>query len=255
MRASAIATVCVLAVAMALSLQLAAQAVKITNGPVIETATGNSVTVAWSTNQASDSRVWYGTEKGNLNRIAEGSGAGTTHRVQINGLQPGTTYYFQVESLEGKGGPDTESQGVMSFHTAAAGQAPIHNEKAAIAEKGLANEENGSVKITGGPTIEYVDNNSATIAWSTNRKGSTRVTYGTDPNNLTQLAESPWGAGGLTHRVQIHNLKPNTTYYFQVETGQAAGTGGAEVESPKVLSFKTTAPGAPAERNQPARGR
>jgi phosphodiesterase/alkaline phosphatase D-like protein len=255
MKATSVATLCVLALVMSLCLCAAGQAVKITNGPVIETAAGNSVTIAWSTSQASDSRVWYGTERGNLNRIAEGGTSGTTHRVQINGLQPNTTYYFQVESHEGKGGPDTESQGVLSFKTAAAGQAPLHNEKPAIAEKGLANEENGSVKITGGPTIEYVDNNSAVIAWSTNRKGSTRVNYGTDPNNLTQLAESPWGAGGLTHRVQIHNLKPNTTYYFQVETGQAQGTGGAEVESAKVLSFKTTAPGAPAERNQPARGR
>lgn len=253
MKASAIGTVFVLALVMALTANVTAQAVKITNGPVIETATPNSATIAWSTNQASDSRVWYGTEKGNLNKIAEGGATGTTHRVQINNLQPSTTYYFQVESHEGKSGPDTESQGVMSFRTAAPGQAPIRNEKAAVAEKGLANEENGSVKITGGPTLEYVDSNSATIAWSTNLRGSTRVTYGTDPNNLTQLAESPWGAGGLTHRVKIQNLQPNTTYYFQIETGQAQGTGGAEVEGPKVVSFKTTAPGAPPLRNQPGR--
>jgi phosphodiesterase/alkaline phosphatase D-like protein len=252
MRASVTATVFVLAIVMALTLNVTAQAVKITNGPVIETATGNSATVAWSTNQASDSRVWYGTERGNINKVAEAPGAATTHRVQINNLQPNTTYYFQVESHEGKGGPDTESQGVMSFHTAAAGQAPIHNEKAAVADKGLANEENGSVKLTGGPTLEYVDANTATIAWSTNLKGSTRVTYGQDPNNLTQLAEAPWGAGGLTHRVKIQNLQPNTTYYFQVETGQAQGTGGAEVEAPRVMSFKTTAAGAPPLRNQPA---
>jgi phosphodiesterase/alkaline phosphatase D-like protein len=106
------------------------------------------------------------------------------------------------------------------------------------------------VKITNGPTLEEITANSATVAWSTNLKGSTRVTYGTDPNNLTQFAEAPWGAGGLTHRVKLQNLKPNNTYYFQVETGQAAGTGGAEVEGKRVMSFKTTAPGAAPEKNQ-----
>ena len=83
-----------------------------------------------------------------------------------------------------------------------------------------------------------VTDSTATIAWSTNRRGSSRVTYGTDPNNLTQLGEAPWGQGGLTHRVVLKNLQTNTTYYFQVETGQAQGTGG-EVESERVQSFTT----------------
>jgi hypothetical protein len=39
--------------------------------------------------------------------------------------------------------------------------------------------------------------------------------------------------------VTLHHLKPDTTYYFVVETGQAQGTGGAEVESNRGLSVKT----------------
>ena len=252
MKASAIASMFVLAVVMALSSGSSAQAVAITYGPVIENVTSNSATIAWSTNQGADSRVWYGTEKGNLTQIAEAPSSGTTHRVPLTNLQPNTAYYFQVQSHQGQGGPDTESRGILQFSTVAQGKPTIAKEPAGVTEQGLANEENGKVKITSGPTLELVDSNSATIAWSTNLKGSTRVTYGTDPNNLTQLAEAPWGAGGLTHRVQIQNLQPNTTYYFQAETGQAQGTGGAEVESPKVLSFKTTAPGAPPLRNQAA---
>jgi hypothetical protein len=251
MRASAIASMFVLAVVMALSSNVTAQAVQITNGPVIESATANSATIAWSTNAPTSSRAWYGTDMNNLTQLAEGA-AGTTHRVQINNLKPGTTYYFQVESAQGRGGSEAESQGVLSFRTPGPGQPALHNEKPVVAEKGLANPENGKVKITNGPVLEYVDSNSATIAWSTNLKGSTRVTYGTDPNNLTQLAEAPWGAGGLTHRVKIQNLQPNTNYYFQAETGQAQGTGGAEIETPKVYSFKTPPAGAAPIRNQPA---
>jgi phosphodiesterase/alkaline phosphatase D-like protein len=33
----------------------------------------------------------------------------------------------------------------------------------------------------------------------------------------------PWG--GLTHRVTIKDLKPNTTYYFRAESTQGQGTG------------------------------
>jgi hypothetical protein len=254
MRTSAIALLLLLALMLVLAPNLTAQAVQITNAPVIEMASDNSATIAWSTNQPSASRIWYGTNKDNLSQTAEAP-AGTAPRVQLNNLQPRTTYYFRVESSPGRGRSEAENQGVLSFKTVARGQQPVHNQQPATAEKGPANADNGKIKITNGPTLEYVDSNSATIAWSTNLKGSTRLSYGTDPNNLGQLAESPWGAGGLTHRVKIQNLEPNTTYYFQVETGQAEGTGGVEVESPNLMSFKTTAPAAPPLRNQPAHSR
>ena len=76
------------------------------------------------------------------------------------------------------------------------------------------------VDITQGPVLESVSDHSAVIAWSTNKDGSTVVNYGTDPRNLSQVAEAPWGANGRTHRVELRNLQPNTTYYFRVETGQ-----------------------------------
>jgi hypothetical protein len=98
------------------------------------------------------------------------------------------------------------------------------------------------VRITNGPMIEHADQRSATIAWSTDHEGSSVIDYGTDPNNLNQMAESPWGANGMTHRVELKNLKPGTRYYFEVETGQAKGTHGAEVESNR-FAFTTPRPG------------
>jgi hypothetical protein len=105
------------------------------------------------------------------------------------------------------------------------------------------------VRITNGPIIEHADQRSATIAWSTDRQGSSVIDYGTDPNNLNQMAESPWGANGMTHRVQLKNLRPGTRYYFEVETGQAKGTRGAEVESNR-FAFTTPRPGQRAIVNQ-----
>lgn len=239
-----------LSTAFAAPRQAAGQTVQITNGPIIESADDHSATIAWSTNVSSSSRIWYGTEMNNLTQIAEAPySSGTTHRVQINNLKPSTAYYFEVESGQGRGARgEAESAGFSSFRTVASGQQPVRNQKALTAEA-EPGETSGKVQITNGPVIERLTSNDATIAWSTNRRGSTRVNYGTDPNNLTQLAESPWGKGGDTHRVELRNLQPNTTYYFSVETGQAEGTGGAEIESPKSMSFKTPPAGAPAQSN------
>lgn len=107
----------------------AGQAVQINNGPVIERAESNSATIAWSTNQPSSSRIWYGTDKNNLTQLAESPySSGDTHRVEIKNLQPNTTYYFHLESERGTS--EAEGQGVMSFHTPARGQAAVANQKA-----------------------------------------------------------------------------------------------------------------------------
>jgi hypothetical protein len=97
-------------------------------------------------------------------------------------------------------------------------------------------------RITDGPRVNQVTQTSAEIAWSTDAAGSSVVRYGTDPNNLSQIAEKPWGGahepnGDYNHTVWVKNLQPNTTYYFTVETGQGKGTGtGARSQ---VMQFQT----------------
>src|SRR5581483_3074895 len=94
-------------------------------------------------------------------------------------------------------------------------------------DRGKAQRE----KIIDGPRIEQVTNDAATIAWSTNVGGSTVVKYGVDPRNLNETAESPYADNDKgnpkyqTHRVHLHNLRPNTTYYYKVVSGQGEGTG------------------------------
>lgn len=84
-------------------------------------------------------------------------------------------------------------------------------------------------RITNGPVVEHVGDTSATIAWTTNTGGSSVVRYGTEPNRLGQMAESPYADNDRTrsqnHRVQLNNLRPGTTYYFFVDSGQGEGTG------------------------------
>ncbi|MGQ9568911.1 MAG: fibronectin type III domain-containing protein, partial [Anaerolineae bacterium] len=58
-------------------------------------------TVSWITDEASDSRVLYGTSPALGNTAYDKRGAsytGHTHYVEITGLMPGTLYYFDVQS-------------------------------------------------------------------------------------------------------------------------------------------------------------
>jgi hypothetical protein len=100
-----------------------------------------------------------------------------------------------------------------------------------------------AVQITQGPVVENVTDTTVEIAWSTNVNSGTALHYGTDPSHLDQTAGMPWG--GLTHRVTIKNLQPNTTYYFKAESGQGQGTG--TLASTAQASFQTKPAGAPAQ--------
>ena len=99
-------------------------------------------------------------------------------------------------------------------------------------------------RITNGPAIKKTTDTVAEISWSTDAPGSSIVKYGASPNALNQTAEEPWGGtkepnGNFNHTVWIKNLKPNTTYYFIVVTGQGLGTGTETQSRPQ--EFHTTA--------------
>ena len=102
----------------------------------------------------------------------------------------------------------------------------------------------GKQKITNGPVVEYTSDHSAMIAWSTKLPAGTYLAYGTNQNNLSQRTNKAWG--GTNHRLEIKNLQPSTTYYFQVRSENAKGTGD-DVQSP-VASFTTVAKGAAPDR-------
>jgi len=68
------------------------------------TATPNSdgsAVVTWTTNEASDSRVDYGTTDATLGSNVTDATLVTTHSVKLPGLAVGSTYYFRVTSKDG----------------------------------------------------------------------------------------------------------------------------------------------------------
>ena len=90
---------------LALSAALAwgQQGVEITQGPQVEEVSNDSARINWETNVPAQTLVRYGTDPNNLNQQATVSWTSTSHSAQLQDLQPGTTYYYQVTaSLPGR---------------------------------------------------------------------------------------------------------------------------------------------------------
>jgi hypothetical protein len=105
-----------------------AESVKITQGPEIERADSYLTIVRWTTNNPGGSPehygvVHYGTNPNDLNQTAKSpirlnpNHAETVFRVRIDGLQPKTTYYYTVDSMEANGTSDGVKSTVKHFTT------------------------------------------------------------------------------------------------------------------------------------------
>jgi phosphodiesterase/alkaline phosphatase D-like protein len=89
------------------------------------------------------------------------------------------------------------------------------------------------VKITDGPAVESVRDNSAIIRWTSGNPGGTEehfgvVKYGTNPAHLTQFTKSHIRLNPshptTIFRVLVSGLTPQTTYYYKVDSTTATGT-------------------------------
>jgi phosphodiesterase/alkaline phosphatase D-like protein len=115
--------------------------------------------------------------------------------------------------------------GVLSSHSASS-QAQIHAQVLAPAKQAA------SVRITKGPELESVKDNEAIIRWTSNNPGGADehfgvVHYGTDPKHLSETAKSHirlnQNHSYTVFRVLVGGLKPQTTYYYTVDSMQGNG--------------------------------
>ncbi len=105
-----------------------AASIKITQGPEIERADPYLTIVRWTTNNPGGSPehygvVHYGTSPKDLSQTAKSpirlnpGHPDTVFRVRIEGLKPGTTYYYKVDSMESNGKSDGVTSKVKTFKT------------------------------------------------------------------------------------------------------------------------------------------
>ncbi len=79
----------------------------ITNIVVTSSQDGTSATITWTTDEESNSQVDYGTDSSALNLQTANSTGTLTHSITITGLTPGTTYWFNVTSVDGSSNAST----------------------------------------------------------------------------------------------------------------------------------------------------
>lgn len=71
----------------------------ITRGSYIQILGSDRVTIRWRTDVASDSEVRYGINAGSLVNTSINPNVSNDHEVTITGLNPSTTYYYSIGSL------------------------------------------------------------------------------------------------------------------------------------------------------------
>ena len=102
--------------------------VRITQGPEIERADPDFAIIRWTSNNPGGSPehygiVHYGTDPKKLSQTAKSpirlnpGHSHTVFRVRIDGLEPRTTYYYTVDSIEANGKSDGVRSPVEHFTT------------------------------------------------------------------------------------------------------------------------------------------
>lgn len=189
-------------------------------------ATHQSASISWITNESATGKVYYGTSTPLNTGTAwtkSDNSLQTGHSFNLSNLTATTTYYFIVESKDKKGNTATSSQ--MSFTT-------------------------GAAPDTAAPSISAVgfsvSTSTATITWTTNENANSKVYYGTvTPLNTGSALTKSSATMVTSHSLQLTGLTPNTTYYFKVESKDSSNNGSMSSETSfttAALPADTTAP-------------
>lgn len=165
---------------------------------VTVSTTTTGATVSWNTSETTNGQVLYGTSTTYTASSTLAAAFTTAHTAQLTGLATGTTYHFQVRSMDVAGNLATTSD--ATFTTAAAPAAPQIQTVAANA--------------TGTST--------ASVTWSTDIPATSQVFYGTSASYgsasvLNALAST-------THAVSLSGLTEAVLYHYIVVSTNAAGT-------------------------------
>src|SRR5882672_2631120 len=102
--------------------------VEITKGPEVELSKSHLTVIRWTTNNPGGSDVHYGvvsygTDPKELTQMAKNpitvnqGHPQSTFRVHVRGLEPRTTYYYTVTSMESNGKSDGLTSKVSKFTT------------------------------------------------------------------------------------------------------------------------------------------
>jgi hypothetical protein len=174
-----------------------------TTPPVISSVTatgvtGASATISWTTDEAADTQVEYGTTTGYGTLSPLNSLLVLSHSQTIGGLTANTLYHYRARSADGSSNLAVSTD--FTFTTAAP---PPPTTISSVNAGGITNT-------------------AATITWTTNNPASSQVNYGTSASygSATTLDTTLV----TSHSQSLSGLVPNTTYHYQIRSTDAGGT-------------------------------
>ncbi len=190
-----------------------------TTPPVISSVGSSGIsssgaTVSWSTNEASDSQVDFGTTSSYGSSTTLNASMVTSHSQSLSGLVPSTTYHYRVKSKDAAGNMATSGD-----YTFATTPPPDTTPPSISNVAGIAITSSG-----------------ATITWTTNEASDSQVDYGTTTSYGSSSALD--ASRTTSHTRALTGLSASTTYHFRAKSRDAAGNLGSSGD----FSFKTSDP-------------
>jgi hypothetical protein len=163
----------------------------IVSGPEVINATDTSLTVVWTTNEASTSGVSY--NDGTTFHVVDDDALVTTHAMVLAGLTPDTLYQITVSSTDLNGNGPTLGGPVTGRTLATADTDP---------------------PVISNVNVTDITETSAVVSWLTDEPATSQVRFGT-------VSGAPSGLSGdsalvTEHHVLLNGLQTGVTYYFTV---------------------------------------
>lgn len=169
-----------------------------------EVPASSSLTVNWTDSATNeDNYVLERSTDGTNFTVIATLAANVTSYNEV-GLTPNTQYYYQVKA--------TNSTGSSAYTSASVNTPPIPS---APTKASAPNPSTGlnNIQLTSG---------NLTLKWSGSTNTQTySIYFGTDPANLTKLADVPYVA---TPSYLLTGLSPAITYYWRIDASNAKGT-------------------------------
>jgi hypothetical protein len=170
---------------------------------VVATPTSYSALVTWTTDEAATSVVDYGLTSSYDNQTSNTVNLVTSHSIQLQNLQPNTTYHYAVTSTDWGGASSTSLDRVFQTPVLTPPPAPV-----------LLSPANGS---SGNPTA-------LTLRWNKSATATGyRLQLGTDATFATGIIVHDSTLTDTLRAITV--LLQGTRYYWRVRARNASGEG------------------------------